>query len=217
MHSAAGRSRWPESPPFRALAERWGKAAGTRFMELAWKAFDNFNHRLTFGPDADNLERRVNDHIYHGICDQLDLHPFRLVRLQHEPWEFSAQRTRPPQPDLAFVVIAQRDAKWPIEGKVLVTDGATAEYTKEVETNFIPCRYGSESTEGALFGYLLDGSADKVFEKVARSLSTTLESHVDFRDRPHRVSTHARSARPGEPPVPPVRIHHLIMLLPWPK
>jgi hypothetical protein len=216
MSSSVYAGQWPEAPEFAALAERWGKAASTRFLQFVWSAYDRFYDKLDFERDDSNLERRINDHLYHHICDAIDLEPFRLVRLQHEPWEFTDAHTRPPQPDFAFVIIARREARWPMEGKILQTDGAIADYVREIKDNFATGTYGSASTEAALLGYLLSGRPEIAFATIEVTLNISLLPHPAFNRRMHRMSVHSRGNAGAPNHLGPLRLHHLLMVLELP-
>jgi hypothetical protein len=208
-------SGWPESPPFAALAAQWGQSAATRFLRIVWASLARFSEDLTFGPDADNLERRINEKIYDGICAEIDFEPFKATYPLHEPYEFNAQSTRPPQPDFAFVIRGKPHLKWPIEGKVLPTSGQVGEYVKEIE-NFTRSRYGRFSTEGALLGYLISGVAEDALAEIADRLRLQLESHPDFADLAHRTSEHLREDGAADADGQQrIRIHHLIQSMVW--
>ena len=59
---------------------------------------------------------------------------------------------------------------WPLEAQVLKTDGAVSEYIKEINDNFMTCRYAPFSSEGGMLGYLLSGNPDKAFTNIAKKL-----------------------------------------------
>ncbi|MHC5833845.1 MAG: hypothetical protein ACYT04_000000102060, partial [Nostoc sp.] len=84
--------------------------------------------------------------------------------VQHEVYEFESRQSakaQPPQYDIAFILRANDTIIWPLEAKVLISDGAVAEYIKEINGNFLTCRYAPFSSEGGMLGYLFFGDTSK--------------------------------------------------------
>ena len=100
---------------------------------------------------------------------------------------------------------------WPLEAKVLKTDGAVSEYIKEINDNFMTCRYAPFSSEGGMLGYLLSGNPDKAFTNIAKKLPCTLNDHPDFPNRDHKTSDHQRVIPPEKSYPAEFRCHHLLL------
>ena len=148
-----------------------------------------------------SLERRIRKNM---TGDE----PFDV---QHEVYEWeSYQKVRPPQYDIAFYLISDGMIMWPLEAKVLETDGAVGDYIKEINDNFMTCRYSPFSSEGGMLGYLLSGDPDKAFTNIAKKVPCTLNDHPDFPDRDHKTSDHQRIVPPGKSYPIDFRCHHLL-------
>ena len=120
--------------------------------------------------------------------------------VQHTPYERETKKPSPAQPpeyDLAFVFRADERIMWPMEAKVLETPNAVANYVRDFRHEFLTCRYAPFSDSGAMLGYLLTGSPDDVFPKLARMLPCTMHPGnrtsvptqsrlASLADRPHR-------------------------------
>jgi hypothetical protein len=103
---------------------------------------------------------------------------------------------------------------WPLEAKVLRTDGAVGQYTREITENFLTCRYAPFSGDGAMLGYLLEGEPTRAFENIAIKTPCALEDHPDFYSHYHKISVHERSVPEGKDYPVNFSCHHLIMPLP---
>jgi hypothetical protein len=77
-------------------------------------------------------------------------------------------RGQPPEYDLAYVLRADERIMWPLEAKVLETDGDVGEYIKDLKNEFLTCRYAPFSSEGAMLAYLLSGKPEIVFGNLAQ-------------------------------------------------
>jgi hypothetical protein len=102
---------------------------------------------------------------------------------------------------------------WPLEAKVLRTEGSVAEYIKEVRSNFLTCRYSPFSSEAAMLGYLLSGDSQRTFNNIADKGGWRLAPHADFAHHDHRTSDHQRDVPEGKPYPIQFRCHHLVFHL----
>ncbi|WP_377828410.1 hypothetical protein ACFKHW_32070 [Bradyrhizobium lupini] len=137
--------------------------------------------------------------------------------VQHSPFEHETMAPPPAQPpayDIAFVVRAEERIMWPIEAKVLETPGAVAAYERDVRQEFLTCRYGPFSEEGAMVGYLLTGLAVDALTAIEKSLGCALNTVPAFASRPHRASSHKRTVPIGKSYPINFRCHHLILEFP---
>ncbi|BAZ32951.1 hypothetical protein NIES4074_54590 [Cylindrospermum sp. NIES-4074] len=133
--------------------------------------------------------------------------------VQHEVYEWESRQSaqaQPPHYDIAFYLISNERIIWPLEAKVLKSDGAVGKYVEEINDNFITCRYAPFSSEGGMLGYLFSGDPDKVFINIAAKVPCTLSDHPDFPKRDHKTSDHQRV--PSEKSYPAeFRCHHMLL------
>ncbi len=195
----------------------WSKRYSSNFLQLVWQGIDLFRN------DFSTVElSRVNLQIERSFCKNLELRIRRVMSgeepydVQHESWEDeNANSQRPSQYEITFIMRENERLSFPIEVKVLKTVGQVSEYVKDVNEAFIPCIYAPFSYEGAMLGYLLLGTSQKAFQKIAESLETNLKHHPEFPNRPHKFSEHDRKIPQGKEEFYPAkfRCHHLIFEL----
>lgn len=197
--------------------DHWSLKYSKDFLSLIWKGIDLFrddfkNHDLS----------KVNLQIERSFCQNLERRIRRVMTgdepfdVQHESWEDeNANSQRPSQNEIAFKMRFNERLSFPVEVKVLKTDGQISEYVKDVNEAFIPCIYAPFSYEGGMLGYLLSGTSQKAFQNIEKSLATILQQHPDFKDRPHKFSEHTRQVQKGKEEFYPAkfRCHHLIFEL----
>lgn len=197
--------------------DHWSLKYSKDFLSLVWKGIDLFRN------DFSNLDlSKANLQIERSFCKHLELRIRRVMTgdepfdVQHESWEDeSANSQRPMQYDIAFIMTIKPRLVFPIEVKVLKTDGQVSKYVKDINESFIPCIYAPFSYEGGMLGYLLSGDSQTAFQKIEKSLAATLQPHPNFKDRPHKFSEHTRQVPKGKELFYPVkfRCHHLIFEL----
>lgn len=213
-----GEAHWPDTGEFVALAKSWHPDAVTRLLGFVWEAWDLLRQEVLSDVDckqADrDLERSVTQYLEPRIHKVMpDDSPFYV---QHGAHEFETARrppAQPPLPDIAFVLWDNERITWPLEAKVLRTDTAVDPYVREIQENFLTCRYGPFSREGGMLGYLVEGDIERVFRTVAAKTPCELKPHPDFADRDHRTSEHARRVPPGKAYPRSFRCHHMILRL----
>jgi hypothetical protein len=197
------------------LANEWCEDQSAILLAFVWKGYDLLMTELPAGIDAKDLER--------SITQSLELRIRRVMTgdepfdIQHGPYERETMKARPAQPpqyDLAFVYRAAERIMWPLEAKVLETDGAVGEYVKDVKNEFLTCRYAPFSSEGAMLGYLLSGNPKNVFTNLAAKIPCCLTAHQDFSGRPHMMSEHQRQVEIGKPYPRDFCFHHLVLEFP---
>ena len=136
--------------------------------------------------------------------------------LEHGPYEDETRLTanaQPPAYDVGFIFRANPRAIWPIEAKVLKTDGGVAEYVKDIRESYLSFRYAPFSSEAAMIGYLMSGLPTRTLEKIAESLECRLERHSTFPERDHGLTYHTREV-PADKEYPNEFLcHHLIFLI----
>lgn len=201
-------------PHFVSLARSWMANPASKFLGFVWKAYDDM--RCTPPAiDCRDLERSITQLLEPRIRNAMTgYEPFYI---QHGSFERETMKPAPAQPpeyDLAFVLIADERFMWPMEAKVLETSRRTANYVKDIENEFLTCRYAPFSDSGAMLGFLLCGNADEAFKKISEKLACSLEAISTILDRPNRVSRHSRNVPVGKPYPPEFDCYHLMLEFP---
>jgi hypothetical protein len=212
-------ARFPNGPEFAEVQSALTEAVVVQMLTLVWDAWDQVRRNVLAGLDLsvadDQLERSLNTQLELAIQDRLTREePYHV---QHESYEYETRRggrARPRQYDIAFILRKNHRVQWPIEAKVLPTDGQVSAYVKDVKEAFLTCVYAPFTSGGAMVGYLRAGSVDTAFHEIALSLQLdSLDEHQRFLNRPHKVSSHQRTVPKGKPYVRGFRCHHLLMKL----
>ena len=207
--------RWPDTSEFNSVLRSLKEGSSTRLLELIWKGYDSFCAecltQVDCSEDDGDLERDITQLLEPKIREGMTgYEPFYV---QHGPYEYESWLgvpAQPPQYDIAFVLLSNPRVMWPLEAKVLRTDGSVGEYIKEVRSNFLTCRYSPFSREAAMLGYLLSGDTESTFNNIAEKAGWELSPHIDFPDRDHRTSDHHREVPEGTDYPIEFRCHHLV-------
>lgn len=207
---------FPWTAEFAALASVWSADASRILLGLVWEGYDRLRMevlpKIDCRQDDRDLERNITQLLELYIRRASDAEaPFCV---QHNPYEEETALpppAQPPQYDLAFVIYDNPRVMWPLEAKILRTDSAVATYVRDINHEFLTCRYSPFSEEGAMLGYLVHGVEDNAFIQIGKSLSRTLAPHSDFPDRPHRISDHLRQVPEGKAYPKRFRCHHLVL------
>ena len=208
--------RWPDTPDFMEVARAWKIDASTILLSFVWQAYDLFQNEVLSQIDWDEvdeqLERSVTQLLEPMIHDVMTREePFYV---QYEVFEFETRKSaqaRPSQYDIAFILYSNRGIMWPLEAKVLRSDGAVAPYITDLKKEFLSCRYAPFSSEGAMHGYLFSGEPSNVFRHLEAKVPCELYHHPAFPDRDHRYSEHTRHVPENKSYPPHFRCHHLIL------
>jgi hypothetical protein len=205
----------PVPDDFVKLAKLWRSDAVDILLDFIWRALDRLKLLgFQFDPKQENLEREITQLLEPEIREVMTgAEPYFI---QHGPFESETRApapAQPPQYDLGFILRDNRRAIWPIEAKVLKSDGAVAEYVKDVRAAFLTATYAPFSSEAAMLGYLLGGSPARALARISETLPCTMEQHPRFLDRDHRLSRHTRTIPPGKPYPVEFICHHVISLL----
>ncbi|MBN3872803.1 MAG: hypothetical protein V7L00_23615 [Nostoc sp.] len=208
--------RWKNPDDFVRLAREWNLDAITVLIKLVWQGYDllviDVLSKINFNGEEEQIER--------SITQSLELRIRRVMTgdepfdVQHEVYEFESSQSaqaQPPQYDIAFILRANERIIWPLEAKVLISDGAVAEYIKEINGNFLTCRYAPFSSEGGMLGYLFSGDPSKTFSKIEAKVPCTLSHHPDFPNRDHKTSDHNRIVPSDKQYPAEFRCHHLLL------
>jgi hypothetical protein len=200
------------------VAQRLTRNVSAQIAKCLWEAHDLLKAELLNKPF-----RGANDFVIEdSITGELELRMHRIlsgdepfdVQHQSSEWETCAPgSTRPPTYDLAFVLRANSQSKWPVEAKVLRTPGQVSAYVADLKQQFLTCRYAPFSSEGAMLGYLLSGTTDAAFAAIEVAIPTSLIDYPGAAGRPHKTSDHSRTVPVGKRYPAVFRCHHLLMMV----
>lgn len=162
--------------------------------------------------DERDLERSITQLIGPRIDRAMSRYePFFILHGPYERETMKSPPAQPPQYDLAFILNADERIMWPMEAKVLETPAAVSQYVRDIQEEYLKCRYAPFSSEGTMLGYLLSGVSSEAFQNIAEKLPCDLEDHPGFPSRPQRVSSHVRTVPTGKSYPITFRCHHLIL------
>ena len=210
--------RFPTTESFQHLLRTWKQDGTTKLLTYVWAAYDLLTEEVISGLDCSKEDEQLERDIT-GLL-MLRIHkvmpgeaPFSA---QHEAYELETRisaKAQPPQYDIAFLWYANPRIMWPLEAKVLRTDGGVAAYVTEIKDNYLTCRYAPFSGEAGMLGYLLSGQPRSAFKNIAKSGGWRLVPLGAFADRDHKTSSHTRKVPKGKPYPARFRCHHLIFRL----
>lgn len=208
--------RWKDTPDFVEVAKSWNNDAITILVKLVWEGYDLLVAEILSQINCDEAEEQIERSITQSLERRIRKNmtgdePFDV---QHEVYEWESSQSaqaQPPQYDIAFYLITNDRIIWPLEAKVLKSDGAVGEYIKEIKDNFITCRYAPFSSQGGMLGYLFSGDSNKAFTNIATKVPCTLSDHPDFPNRDHKTSDHERVVPSGKSYPAEFRCHHLLL------
>ena len=214
-----GEARWPDSPEFSAIAQIWHRNAAAIMLGFVWRGYDLLCADVLFHIEVsladEQLERSITQILTPFIRDCMTgYEPFHIEQGVYENETRVSASAQPPLYDLAFVLKSNPRIMWPLEAKVLRTDGAIGHYVYEIKENFLTCRYAPFTSEGAMLGYLLAGHPTNVFARIEKKVPCQLTHHPDFLFCPHKTSVHKRNIPPGKSYPIIFHCHHLIMQIP---
>ena len=201
-------------PEFLALVRAWMQNPAQILLGFIWLAYEDMR---ACPPDVDtrDLERSITQLLEPRVRDAMTGdEPFYV---QHGPFERETMKAAPAQPpeyDLAFVFRADERIMWPMEAKVLETPRKVAHYVRDIECEFLTCRYAPFSRSGAMLAYLLAGTPDRAFAAISERLGCTLEPVPEQPGRPNRVSRHTRTVPSGKPYPAEFDCFHLVLEYP---
>jgi len=210
--------RWSQTPEFMGVLRGWKAAGSTVLLGLVWQAYDRLRIRAFAGlrpaVEDKDLERSITQLLEPEIHQVMTgYEPFYVQHGLYEHETRALPPAQPPEYDIAFVLWSNPRVMWPLEAKVLRTDGTVAAYIAEIRNDFLTCRYSPFSSEAAMLGYLLSGEPKNTFADIAQKGNWQLSQHPDFADRDHKISDHTRDVPMGKPYPVQFRCHHLIFRL----
>lgn len=136
---------WPETLEFVSFLEQVTGEASVALLTMVWKGCDLLMGDLATirlsEPFAD-LERDLTQQLEKRIRRVMT--GFEAFEIQHGPYERESRKpppAQPPQYDPAFSLRTNERVMWPIEAKVLVDAGGIGEYARDVQEEYLTCRY----------------------------------------------------------------------------
>ena len=198
-------------PGFIVSACLWMQNPAQKFLGFIWLAYENM---ITFQPHVDtkDLERSITQLLEPRVRDVMTGdEPFYI---QHGPYEretMQAPPAQPPEYDLAFVFRADERIMWPLEAKVLENPKRVTNYIRDIQNEYLTCRYAPFSNSGAMLGYLLTGNPEDVFTSIAEKLDCTLKKVSEYPNKYNRLSRHNRDVPNGKPYPAKFDCYHLIL------
>jgi hypothetical protein len=211
-------ARFPKTAEFHHLLSHWATDASLLMLQFVWRGHDYLKEDVLDRIDArqsdEDLERSVTQLLEPRIRRAMTGdEPFEI---QHGSYEHETRQpppAQPPQYDLAFVLRANPRIMWPLEAKLIRSDGDVGRYASELRDNFLTCRYAPFSRGGAMMGYVLCSAISAVFENISKTVPCKLFRVNRFSARPHRRSSHLRKVPAGKRYVRRFRCHHLLLAL----
>lgn len=211
-------ARWPDTPDFVELAQKWRSDAITVLLNLIWQGYDLYQKDVLSEIDLSQADDQLERDITQGLSIYIDtsrsgFEPFILRTEWFENEQRQPSPARQKQYDLAFIWSSPPNVRivWPLEAKVLHSEGSVSEYAKEITDNYITCRYAPFSSEAGMLAYLLKGDPKKTFDNISKSVPCLLDNHIDFPNRDHKISNHQRIVPAGKSYPSNFRCHHLVL------
>jgi hypothetical protein len=209
-----GAQQQPVDPSFVAQLGNWLARPDKTLLSLVWAAYERL---MVDRPAVDgrDLERSITQLLEPRIRDFMTgYEPFYVQHGTFERETMALPPAQPPEYDLAFVWRADERVIWPLEAKVLETPGGLAEYDRDLNHDFLTCRYAPFTASGAMIAYLLKGTADEALGRIAEKIGTPLDELSDGDDRPQRISRHVRTVPVGKAYPANFDCYHLVLEFP---
>ena len=208
---------WPDHEvTYVDLAGRWGRDAFDEMLEVVWKGYDDLFTDVIRSVDITQADDELE-----GAITQILEPRIRGCLSGDEPWDVQhgsyeyatrkASPAQPPQYDIAFVLRRNPRIMWPLEAKILRSDGALGPYTRDVRQEFLTGRYAPYVNGGAMLGYLLRGCPETVFRGISDRLACRLQPLRKFDSVRHQVSVHQRELDNPDFLSGAFWCHHLVM------
>lgn len=207
---------WPASEEFVALATRLSSDAINVLYGAVWVGYDVLYRealkRVNWDQDYEQLERSITQLLVPRIRDAMG--SFTAFDVEQGVFEYEtsfSRQAQPPQYDIAFVLRDNPSVMYPLEAKVLCTDGTLAEYIAAIRERFLNAKYAPFSSESGMLAYLLSGQAQALLANIGKGISAELEPYAAFPTRDHMVSNHVRQVPAGKKYPVRFRCHHLVL------
>ena len=210
-------SNYPIPEDFVILAKRVQPDAIHVMLAYVWQGYDRLRQAdcLKIRKNESCLEDEITFALHARIQDVMhEDDPFSPFAPLHQPLETEHKKDKgsAPRCDLGFRLIdGNVRSRFSIEAKIIMTDGAVSEYVREINDNLLTGRYSTFSSEAAMLGYLLSGTAAKAFCAIAKALQCKLTKCTAFLGRDHRCSSHRRNLANTSGVTGRFRCHHMLM------
>lgn len=208
--------RWRDTPDFVEVAKSWREDSITILVGLVWQGYDLLREEVLSEIDCNQAEEQLERSITQLLERRIrrSMTGYEPFDVQHEVYEWESRQSaqaQPPQYDIAFFLRVNERIIWPLEAKVLSSDGAVAPYVQDIQNQFLTCRYAPFSSEGGMLGYLFSGTPSRAFNSIGAGVRCTLSHHLGFLGREHKISDHQRTVPAGKNYSYDFRCHHLIL------
>ena len=209
------KKRYPNTGDFVELAKAWNPDAISILIKLVWEGYDLLVSEFLSQINCDGTEEYLEISITQALALKIDssmtgYEPFAVKQEWYEFETSKSSRGQPPRYDIAFTLRDNDRIIWPLEAKILKSDVDVTEYVKEINNNFMTCRYAPFSSQGGMLGYLFSGDSNRAFTSIETKVPCTLNDHPDFPTRDHKTSDHQRVVPPGKSYPAEFRCHHLL-------
>lgn len=161
----------------------------------------------------ENLERHLTLSLTRRIRHEMDEDASYGVEHQVSEEATRLPGGQPPTPDIAFIFFEQPRLIWCIEAKVLRSDGNVSGYVKEVQENYLTCRYSPYFSQGTMLGFLISGDPTNAISNIAKSLGVQTETVAVEAGQLHHRSEHTRTSPGGRVFASAFTCHHFILFL----
>ncbi|WP_413175235.1 hypothetical protein [Anabaena azotica] len=207
--------RYPITGDFVELTKTWNPDAISILVKLVWEGYDLLVSEFLSQINCDGTEEYLEISITQALALKIDssmtgYEPFAVKQEWYEFETSKSSRGQPPRYDIAFILRDNERIILPLEAKILKSDVDVTEYVKEINNNFITCRYAPFSSQGGMLGYLFSGDPNKAFINIETKVPCTLSNHPDFPTRDHKTSDHQRIVPSGKSYPVNFRCHHLL-------
>lgn len=200
------------------LAAEWVPRASQVILHAILSGLQLVNEEVVqgvnIGQSDENLERQLTQLLTPRI--RRSLTGDESYDVEHQVSEEATRRpppAQPPTPDIGFSFHDNPRVIWSVEGKVLRTDAAVAEYVADVRANFLTGRYSPYSSEGAMVGFLLMGIPAKAVAAIGVALPAKMNEVINEPHRSHAWSQHVREIPRGRSFARDFKCHHLVYLI----
>jgi hypothetical protein len=214
--------KYPNTGDFVALAKAWNPDAISILIRLVWEGYDRLVNEFLSQINVDGTEEQLERSITQALGWRIRRvmtgdEPFEVQQEVYECETSKSAQAQPPQYDIGFILIANERIIWPLEAKILKSekldesDVDVTKYVKEINNNFMTCRYAPFSSEGGMLGYLFSSDPNKAFTNIETKVPCTLNAHPHFLNRDHKTSDHQRVVTSGSSFPAQFRCHHLLL------
>ena len=175
---------WPDEPGDGELAVTWAESIATEILGYMWRSFDvmqnKYINQIDLTQPLEQLERELAKFHFLEIQQLFRQEKDGFASFSPVPeWPEMATRSaapaKPPAYDFAFICLANSRWAWPIEAKVIHSNGGLVEYLKDINEKFFKGVASPLVSEGGMIGYLLVADVTSVWERLQKCLKQRIE------------------------------------------